>query len=512
MTARIAYLTALAGRGGGAMLQPPRRLFPLAGYPDADLGFQHVMTGLLDEDEPRYATPVGPADSQLPGQSQPGGQRRRPTEPILGQRGDRWPTVAGRAELVQHSGTTAVPPRQLDRASTPASVPRASGDPRAPGPRAAAEARPGPHALATLPGGPAGNAPGETTARVARPAASTTSPAAAAARQLDRASTPASVPRASGDPRAPGPRAAAEARPGPHALATLPGGPAGNAPGETTARVARPAASTTSPAAAAARPAAAAAQRVADDADVQTASASAASAHPLPSRAGSDPGPRTARGRPSAMSAAGVGPGYPQAVQGDLQPAGPALTMPASARPGSGPDAVSEAQPAPIRRGRHGLRGADPPHSAPHPVPGASPQPADGPAAMPGGPAERPAGTPADATRDRGRAPQRASAVTVPPAANLEPAPRFSAAARTLDQPEQPAGLAVAPRPPQSAGARGVSAPAKAPVPILSIGTIEVTLIPLRDPVPADTSHREPRRPPQQLNRGLGPRFGQGQT
>jgi len=448
MTARIAYLTALAGRGGGVMLQPPRRLFPAAGFPDADLGFQHVMTGPLDEDEPRYPTPTGPTDSQPPGQSQAGGQRRDPAEPVLGRRGDRRPAVAGRAEPAPPSGATAAPPRQLDRAGMPASVPRAPGNPRAPRARAAAEARTGSHGQAALPGGPAGTAPWETAARVADAAAG------------------------------------------------------------------------------AANTAAGTVQRVADNADVRTASGSAAGQRPLPSRAVADPGPRAARGRPSAMSAAGVGPGYPQALQDYLPPADPALTVPASAvpasalpasavpasaGPGSGPAAVSEAQPAPARRGRHGLRGVDAPQSAPQPGPRASPQAADGPAALPGGPAEQPAGTPADATRDRGRAPQRASAVTVPPAANLEPPPRFPAAARTLDQPEPPAGLAVAPRTPQPAGARGVPAPAKAPVPILSIGTIEVTLTPPRDPVPADTSHREPRRPPQQLNRGVGPRFGQGQ-
>lgn len=53
-------------------------------------------------------------------------------------------------------------------------------------------------------------------------------------------------------------------------------------------------------------------------------------------------------------------------------------------------------------------------------------------------------------------------------------------------------------------------APASPPTPTLSIGTIEVTLLP---PPHASTPARPARRePPQRLSRGLGPRFGQGQA
>jgi hypothetical protein len=54
--------------------------------------------------------------------------------------------------------------------------------------------------------------------------------------------------------------------------------------------------------------------------------------------------------------------------------------------------------------------------------------------------------------------------------------------------------------------------PARTPSPVLSIGTIEVTLLPPPpDPPPARTAPREPRQPPPRLSRGLGRRFGQGQ-
>ena len=55
-------------------------------------------------------------------------------------------------------------------------------------------------------------------------------------------------------------------------------------------------------------------------------------------------------------------------------------------------------------------------------------------------------------------------------------------------------------------------APAKAPSPALSIGTIEVTLLPPADSQQASNSRRRSTTSPDRLSRGLGPRFGQGQA
>ncbi|MGH3124793.1 MAG: hypothetical protein ACRDOI_11090, partial [Trebonia sp.] len=61
-------------------------------------------------------------------------------------------------------------------------------------------------------------------------------------------------------------------------------------------------------------------------------------------------------------------------------------------------------------------------------------------------------------------------------------------------------------RPP---GGRG-EAIARPSAPTLSIGTIEVTLLPPSpEPPPARSAQREP---PRRLSRGLGRRFGQGQV
>jgi hypothetical protein len=96
--------------------------------------------------------------------------------------------------------------------------------------------------------------------------------------------------------------------------------------------------------------------------------------------------------------------------------------------------------------------------------------------------------------------------------------PAGQAAGPASDRALEPRAAATLPAatlfPGQSAHARGRGvAPARTPSPTVSIGTIEVTVLaPPRDPQPASAAHRTPREAPGRLSRGLGPRFGQGQT
>ena len=60
-------------------------------------------------------------------------------------------------------------------------------------------------------------------------------------------------------------------------------------------------------------------------------------------------------------------------------------------------------------------------------------------------------------------------------------------------------------------GGQAKEAPPSSP-PALSIGTIEVTLLPPPSGPPAQPVQREPRETPQRLSRGLGRRFGRAQT
>ena len=82
-------------------------------------------------------------------------------------------------------------------------------------------------------------------------------------------------------------------------------------------------------------------------------------------------------------------------------------------------------------------------------------------------------------------------------------------AGRPLDEPAASAGQVVMPRRPQQA--RAQHAPARTPAPTLSIGTIEVVVVPPPQP-PARASPRQRRSAPDRLSRGFGPRFGHGQT
>ena len=87
---------------------------------------------------------------------------------------------------------------------------------------------------------------------------------------------------------------------------------------------------------------------------------------------------------------------------------------------------------------------------------------------------------------------------------------QFPAAVRP---PYQPDAHAAELRPQRQARTRAAPASASTLRPTLSIGTIEVTLLPpAHDPVPAGAARREPKHPPERLSRGLGPHFGQGQT
>ena len=84
-------------------------------------------------------------------------------------------------------------------------------------------------------------------------------------------------------------------------------------------------------------------------------------------------------------------------------------------------------------------------------------------------------------------------------------------AGRPPDEPAAPAGQVAMPRRPPQARARPAPAPARTPAPTLSIGTIEVVVLPPPQP-PASASPRQRRSAPDRLSRGVGPRFGHGQT
>jgi hypothetical protein len=94
---------------------------------------------------------------------------------------------------------------------------------------------------------------------------------------------------------------------------------------------------------------------------------------------------------------------------------------------------------------------------------------------------------------------------TAPPARPAEPSPRRGPSADRAEAQLTPSANSAS-------RASGSSAEASTPpsAPALSIGTIEVTLVP---PSPAPAPVRPARRePPKRLSRGLGRRFGQGQA
>lgn len=178
----------------------------------------------------------------------------------------------------------------------------------------------------------------------------------------------------------------------------------------------------------------------------------------------------------------------------------PRAADPAVVPPAAGGDSVPrpapEAQPVRTTRGQAaaGTRAA---------IPYASPRAAMASAAIPDRPAEPSpptAAVPADAS-----VPSTVPVAPQMPARLLNPGPP--------DQVLPPARHHMPLQPQRSARANAGPAPAQPVSPMLSIGTIEVTVLaPPPDPPAASTSHGRPRQPPQRLSRGLGPRFGQGQT
>jgi hypothetical protein len=194
-----------------------------------------------------------------------------------------------------------------------------------------------------------------------------------------------------------------------------------------------------------------------------------------------------------AMPASGNPLGYPRAAgRGLNRPAG---TRPvrhsagaaASSRPGSGP-AEPEQHGGSVL---HASRQLPSDQTAFPPQPGGRPVAT---AARAGNRAERPA-------RAEGRRP-----------GDGEHGPQLRPpAGRPPDEPATSAGRAVMPRRPPQARARPAPASGRTHPPTLSIGTIEVVVVPPPQP-PASASPRQRRSAPDRLSRGLGPRFGHGQT
>ena len=224
-------------------------------------------------------------------------------------------------------------------------------------------------------------------------------------------------------------------------------------------------------------------------------------------------------------------------VPGTRQPSTPGLSPllpPGAGRPGAPVTATSNSGPPLADSLRPGeLADARAEASAPSAVPlgDARPPATPTPAAQPPAallPAVRPlaAQSPA-APRPAAHRPAASPPAAPRPAAQQPaaspPAPRTSSAPPPA---VSAAGAAeMSPRPPVTDRAQGrltpaghsarppgnrAEAPARPSAPTLSIGTIEVTLLP---PPPTATPARPARRePPQRLSRGLGRRFGQGQA
>jgi hypothetical protein len=122
-----------------------------------------------------------------------------------------------------------------------------------------------------------------------------------------------------------------------------------------------------------------------------------------------------------------------------------------------------------------------------------------------------PAGV-ADRLSGNGLAPHSAHAAALTPGFESDTPWLAAAAAAAREHAMPPAGHVTVPRRQRRAATDAAPAPTATSSASLSIGTIEVTLLgPPQQPT-ATTSRREPRRPPERLSRGLGPRFGQGQT
>lgn len=512
MTARIGYLTALAGTalastalagtalagdGGRARLRPPRRVFAAADFPDADFPDSELSANEPAAQGERAAVPrSAPAvdagrQAARPGRRTPDGRQRGPAESGPADGGDPHPGQS----------TATVAPGQVLRPD-PAALP----GPEAPPARTVAIALPGP---------------------AARP------PDRSRSGQPHRIGVHTAALTAADEPRDPGTRLA------PTSGSRTPG-PVQHPAGD---------------------PDAGTAGRAVPGAHVRAASAVTGTVqdapHAYPAVAGTGPAGRTSAGRGPAprtgqfpvppLRPAGDGTGTHSAfASGFPRPLSPAaaasVTVPDTAaastagtqhvRPperetasAGGPVGTSRAaasvplSPAPLStapypaavtgESPHSLaaplaRSADPAPSA-RAVPSLSlssfPVSADPAALAP------PVAPPPVSASDTGGPPYSPTAAQGPGAPPAALSPRSPAAVRSRGRLTPAAGPVAG-----GAGDRGKAA-ARPPSPALSIGTIEVKLLaPPQDPPSAPAAPHEPRQAPQRLSRGLGRRFGQGQS
>lgn len=462
MTARIAYLADLTDgsgpastdSGGHGVLRPRRRLFSPAGSADADLGFEQAVAVRTGGDALSAHATAGPAEWETLEQPEPEDWRRGPVNPSMGQGVLGSRPAANAADEPEHGGAD---PAHGGAGSGRDSAGPAYGDTGFPQGGADPAYGAGPaHGGAGFPRGGAGAAYG-----AGEPARGSTQAADGGA-QPATPSGPAAIPPGQPDRRA----AAASAR----ESSGEPSRPAGPDPWETQAhpgtrgQAARTVGSLEPSRAHVTAGLPEHVAHAADDSQGRTAGRST-------SASVTDPVRETGPGNSPRMSAASDRRGSQREARAYPHDAGTATRV--SADTGSEPPGGHETPPAHTWYGQHGT-------GVPDPAPRATARVAAAHATVSG----RADGQPAEPANNRAREPL--------PAARL-PAlqdTRFPADRRPASQ-----------------------AAGRAETPTLSIGTIEVTLLaPPADPVPASTFHREPRQPPRRLSRGLGPRFGQGQT
>lgn len=460
MTARIAYLAALTDgsgpastdRGGRDLLRPRRRLFPPDGLADADLGFEQAIAVRTGGDAVSAHATAGRADWETPDQPGPEDWRRGPGNPSGQGVGDSR-SAADAAGDAEYGGAGSVrgsadPPHGSGPAYGSAGSVRGGADSVHSGGLA--------YGGTGFPRGGAGAAYG-----VGEPARGGTQPADGGVQpatpggsaaippgQPDRRAAAASAREASGEPSKP-------AGPDPWETQAHPGtrGQAVRTVGSLEPSRARMTAGLPEHVA-----------HAADDSHGWTAGRST-------SASVTDPVRETGPGNSPRMTAGSDRRGSQREALAYPRDAGTATRV--SADTGSEPPGGHETPPAHTWYGQHGTGVPDPARQAAARVVAAH-------ATVSGQPGE----PPAEPANNRAREPL--------PAARL---PALQETRFPADR--RPAG--------QAAG--------RAETPTLSIGTIEVTLLaPPADPVPASTFHREPRQPPRRLSRGLGPRFGQGQT
>jgi len=195
-----------------------------------------------------------------------------------------------------------------------------------------------------------------------------------------------------------------------------------------------------------------------------------------------------------AMPASGTAPAYPHAAdRGLAEPAGTGLVRHSAGEAASGRSGSGSAKPE-----QHGGGVLHASRQVPSDQTAFPPQPRDRPvvtAARGGNGTERSARAEGRTLGDREHGSQ------------LRPP-----AGRPPDEPATSAGQMVMPRRPPQARAQPAPAPARTRPPTLSIGTIEVVVVPPPQQPPAGPSPRQRRSAPDRLSRGLGPRFGHGQT